>query len=225
MFQVVAALLLPIMMLLGGGGEKKVDPKWEKVGGIVRLQGRWAGGHACPVSPTLALSNAHMVDFREPSTVLDSETTLPTHPIIYRFESLDGQSSGVVKAEAISISADLSFLSGQFKRFYPIAAICPGEGDRLLNLAYTLDDKKGTLRPRLIESKALVSVAGKIEYDNSGSFGSSGSCVLNEAGEVVAINSQVLMFKNSGSDKVQDLHGQGVLVCGEWKPAELTPQQ
>ena len=207
--------LIALLFAAGVVGGGKPPDKWDRVGGIVRLQGRFGSGHACPIAPTLALTNAHMVDFREPTEVIMDGNVLPPNPPPYRFESLDTASSGSTWVKAVAMREDLAILEGEFKRFYPLAAECPLPDEKVINLAYSLDDKKGTLRPKVIESKVLVSVAGKIEYDESGSFGSSGSCVLNERDEVVAINSQVLIFPD------KSMHGQGVLVCGKWQPVEF----
>lgn len=224
----LAGVVVAGMLLMGifGGGKKedvgKVEKQLQRLGGVIRLQGRFASGHGCPITEERALTNAHMVDYRPPTAIQNEESTLPINPIPYRFESLDGQSIGVTKTAAISFQEDLAIISGRFERFYSLAAECPKVGDKLLNLAYSNGSEKGTILPRPVESKVLASVAGKVEYDNSGSFGSSGSCVLNEKDEVVAINSQVLIFENG--DKVK-LHGLGVLVCGPWQPGEFAPQQ
>src|SRR5678815_3192192 len=206
--------------LFGKGPEKPKGPDpFTRLAAVVRLQGRFASGHACPVSPTQALTNAHMVDYRRADVIQGAEDTLPINPIPYRFESLDGLSIGTTKTQAISFQEDLAIITGDFKEFYPLAETCPIPGERVINLAYANGSKRGTILPTAVESKVLASVAGKVEYDNSGSFGSSGSCVLNEKGEVVAINSQVLLFDDG------KMHGEGVLVCGGWRPSEFIPQK
>jgi hypothetical protein len=60
-------------------------------------------------------------------------------------------------------------------------------------------DGEHFFQPRIIRAKVLRVVAGHVVYEPGGQPGSSGSCVLNAQGQLVAINAFSGMDASSGA--------------------------
>ena len=98
-----------------------------------------------------------------------------------------------------------------FRRYYPLSSSTLTVGDRVWVMGYDRD--KG-FTSRWVRAKVLHIFAGHITLDGTPGRGSSGSCVLNEALEIVAINSGGYR-RGIGEDPNT---GVGVLVIGPWTP-------
>jgi hypothetical protein len=72
--------------------------------------------------------------------------------------------------------------------YYEVAAQPARIGDKLWFVGYDWKNADVAFHRDIIESKMTMFTAGKIVYKPGGEGGSSGSCILNEAGEVVGIN-------------------------------------
>lgn len=170
---------------------------------IVRLSGRFALGSGCPVGPRTILTAAHVVDVRP----FDRGVSL----LMTYF------AQGAVVGKATPNSAystrDVAILTTEVDiEFYPIAVGAPQAGEALYLTGYDWRDVKRAFAERTWEVKALRVVAGSLLiYDPAGEPGTSGSCVLNSQGEVVAIN---VGGKGVGSMFSSEV-GVGVLVAGE----------
>ena len=86
-------------------------------------------------------------------------------------------------------------------------------------LGYDWRDKKRAYAPRQISAKVLRIKAGHLilDPDPTSEPGSSGSCVLNDRNEVVAINCFVMKLASTESVAVV------VGVWGEWRPDLTDP--
>jgi V8-like Glu-specific endopeptidase len=170
---------------------------------IVRLSGRWSLGSGCPVGPRKILTAAHVVDARP----FDRGVPLA---ITYFAQ---GAITGRAYPEHSYSTRDVAVLSTELDiEFYPIAAKGPEPGEALYFTGYDWRDTKRAFAERTWEVKALRTAAGALLiYDPAGEPGTSGSCVLNAAGEVVAIN---VGGKEVGKTFAGEV-GVGVLVAGE----------
>jgi len=83
-------------------------------------------------------------------------------------------------------------------------------------LGYDWSNKKVALAEDVVEVKLLRIVALHLIYTPSGKPGSSGSCVVNEAGEVVGIN--------EGGFETDD-GGEAGLAVGIWADLVETPSR
>jgi S1-C subfamily serine protease len=162
--------------------------------GEVRLHGRDSLAHACPLAKDRAITNAHVANSAHVWSV--------------------GEVSGVVdSADRPSHFRDLAWVSpklGQFPVTFQVSQSGPKVGDTLYFVGYDWTSQDKALAPRVFKVKVIRSVAGHIAYKPAGSPGSSGSCVLNEKGEVVAVNKGAIELE----DKARI--GVGVAIWGSW---------
>ena len=180
-----------------------VDPGAPNDAGILSLMGRFEDGHACAVSPTLALSCAHLPDVRP----FDHDTGL----YATRYEDGAG-ASGVLSPIYVTSSCDLAMYSGEFNHYYVLAKAPPALGEHLRLMGYDWRDKRRAFGPRPISAKVLRVIAGHLILDTDPVTepGSSGSCVLNDRDEIVAIN--------CFGKQMKSLEQVGIVVgvWGEW---------
>lgn len=174
------------------------------------MMGRFGAGHACPVAADEALTAAHVVDL-EP---LDPR--LPLSPP--RWEDFLGNSGHVVMMQLLK-DADVAIFrpDRDFKGFYPIAKTSPGVGDELHVTGYDLRGQNQYYGIREWDLKVIRLVAGHLILKPAVDFGTSGSCVLNDRGEVVGIVSWI----NKGPFLGSGVTG-AVGVWGEWRPKFTT---
>jgi hypothetical protein len=143
-------------------------------------------GHACPVGETVAFSAGHVPP-----------------PLIWT----DGEGrTGSLYLKARDRRRDFSILDSdeKFGHWFPLAVKQPVEGDRVFTVGFEFGDG---MRPKIIESRVLFITAGRITLSKTAGPGSSGSCILNDASEVVGIN--VGFYEHQGS-----VVGLGVLIAG-----------
>jgi hypothetical protein len=202
----VAVLLALLTMACSGCAGKAsglfAEPVKPDVSRIVRLSGRFAMGSGCPVGPRKILTAAHVIDPRP----FDRTPLMRTY-------FAQGTVTGLATPEYSHAVRDLALLEASVDvEFYPVAKAAPQAGDSLWLTGYDWRDVKRAFAERTWEVKALRSVAGSLLiYDPAGEPGTSGSCVLNAAGEVVAIN-----VGGKGVGRMFDGEvGVGVLVAGE----------
>lgn len=199
-------LLAAALLLTGCGGKIPFKAQAESkpdVSRIVRLSGRFALGSGCPVGLRTILTAAHVIDARP----FDKDVPL----------AITYFAQGALLGTAFPTHAwgtrDVALLSTEVDiEFYPVAVSAPAAGEVLFLTGYDWRDVKRAFAERIWEVKALRSVAGNLLiYDPAGEPGTSGSCVLNSAGEVVAINVGGKGVGKMFSGEV----GVGVLVAGE----------
>jgi Trypsin-like peptidase domain len=179
--------------------------------GVLAVVGRHAAGHACPVEPRLALTSAHVVDLRP------FDPSIPLYPYVWSDGS--GASGFLVPDGRVEAARDLARvfpLPGEtFPHPLPVASEAPKPGDRVWLLGYDWSSRKNAMAPKTVEARVTRIVAGHLFFMPSGQEGSSGSCVVNELGQVVAIN--------SGSFETED-HEEIGRAVGVWGWLSKVPQ-
>lgn len=199
----LAQLVLALFLVgsFGYAGEKEVAPN---VDAILAVQGKYAMAHACPVGPFTALTVAHVMDIRP------FDRNMPLFP----FRAENTTWSGTLMPVGVEHTTDLGYTTpfGQtpFPVFYPIAAADPQPGDRLYWIGYNYGGEKEALAPELYSAEVIRVVAGTVVLKKATKPGSSGSCILNSAGEVVALIAWGKELENGREITM------GVLVTKPW---------
>jgi len=154
---------------------------------IVSISGE-TFGHACPISADEALTAKHV-----------------ELPVMWADgNGVRGSLSLIAKDKRRDIARARSDVP--FGKWFPVATRPPVEGDRVSMVGF---DFGNGMTPRYVTARVVnAGVGGMFSYDKGGGGGSSGSCVLNEAGEVVGINTGFV--ENNGR-----MFGIGVLVYGD----------
>jgi hypothetical protein len=152
--------------------------------GSLRLIGRFAAGHACAIEPRVALTNGHVIDMRP----FDNDV----RPFPFAWSDGTGASGFLVPSE-LERARDLARVQplregDVFPHPLRVAAEAPKPGDRIWFLGYSWKNRKSAMDDDVIEARVTRVVALHVIFTPSGQPGSSGSCVVNDAGEVVAIN-------------------------------------
>jgi hypothetical protein len=167
---------------------------------ILSLWTRDGLGHACPISPTDALTADHVAVTREAAWGPGAGFA----PYVVWGDQLGN--TGTAQWQWSDKRRDLSLIrvvSGTkiFPAFLRRADRAPEIGDKVYVVGFKYG---GGVGDETLEVKVTGRTAGMLVYSASPGRGSSGSCVLNARGEVVGIN-------------VWMLHGEGValLVVGE----------
>lgn len=153
---------------------------------MLKVIGRWTIASACPVEAHRALTAAHVVDprpfYKYPGFM----------PLVWQ----QGTRGGVLRVDRredgeplVQWERDLGIIVTETPmEFYPIADVRPGPGDTIWLSGYDWRDRKRAFADRVWTAKVLRLVAGILVFDPAGEPGTSGSCILNAKGEVVAIN-------------------------------------
>lgn len=166
---------------------------------VLRLIGKDNAAHACPISEKEALTNAHVA--RRVRVGGEIEW------LSYMWSV--GPITGFLRSVREDEFRDLALLQTAgpvFPAWYQVAAESPSVGDKVFLLGYDWSKAKKAMADDEIEAKVTRIVAGHIQFVPSGVGGSSGSCLLNERGEVVGIN--------EGSWPTDD--GIGGMAVGVW---------
>jgi len=177
----------------------------------LRLIGRFSAAHACVLGPRLALTNAHVLDPRP------FEADVPLTP--YAWSDGEGN-SGFLVPVSTERARDLGTVqplreSDVFPHYLPVASKAPKPGDRVYLLGFDWSNRKSAMGDDVIVAKVIRVVALHVIFSPSGQPGSSGSCVVNEAGEVVAIN--------EGGYETDDKEEAGLAV-GVWSDLATVPK-
>jgi hypothetical protein len=167
--------------------------------GVLRIMGNTTGGHlfaaqACPLSATLAITNTHV-------TVGGS--------LLWDAAGVSGHIDPSTLGDQYRDLTAVRPVGTPFPRSYPLSEAAPVPGDRVWFVGYDYRKVKDAYKPRVMRAEVVNVVAGVVFYTPSGIRGSSGSCVLNERGEVVAIN------RGGGDLDNGDVIGMGVGVWGD----------
>ena len=172
--------------------------------GVLSVSGRSLLAHVCPISPTLALTAEHVSGWH---SMIDYWGRAYTVALLL---DLDGRPVTLMEVNS-DMRRDLSVVEivlpegTTFSKWYDIAKEVPEVGDPLWLMGY---DEPAAWAQETVAVTYRGSVAGRMLYDLSGGPGSSGSCILNAAGEVVGINTH--------STGVVGVRGVGQLVAGPW---------
>jgi trypsin-like peptidase len=158
-------------------GEELPPPVPIEVGSIA-LSTHGGFGHACPISAGLALTARHVIDPRP----FDPETPLQPG----RWNDEDGH-EGIFLPLNVARDRDLGLITGEFPHWYEIAKAPPKRGERLRIVGFEWQKKGRFLAPKVWTVEYLRQTGGMLIVSENPDSGSSGSCVLNEAGEVVGI--------------------------------------
>lgn len=185
--------------------------------GSLRLIGRFSAAHACPVEPRVALTNGHVVDPRP----FDASVL----PVPFAWSDGTGASGFLVPTRlengwALERGRDLARVQPlQEGDVFPyplrVAAQAPSPGDRVYLLGFDWRNRKSAMADSVIEARVTRVVALHVIFTPSGLPGSSGSCLVNEAGEVVGIN------EGGYETDAKDVAGLAVGVWGSlWRMPE-----
>lgn len=180
--------------------------------GMLRLSNGNGMAQACPIAMDRALTNRHVMNAGAR----------------YVWGVDDGEiAHGIVEAESSDDFRDLSVIrpitSTRFPKWYPIAKMAPKVGERVWFIGVDLGNKTDAFAPEVFSSKVTRVFNGTIALDPAGKHGSSGSCVLNEAGEAIAINKGGTDTENSNG-----VIGIAVGIWGDWlalKPDEAVVEE
>lgn len=187
----------------------------------LRLVGRFSAGHACPIEPRVALTNGHVMDPRP------FDASVPLVP--YAWSDGNGASGflapirdaeGHVLEGAVERARDLARVEPLSPRdVFPnplhLADRAPAPGDRVWLLGYDWRNRGRAMADDVIEARVTRVVALHVIFTPSGKPGSSGSCLVNDAGEVVAIN--------EGGYETEDKEEAGLAV-GVWGALSRIPE-
>lgn len=147
---------------------------------VMAVIGRTPIGHACPVSATRVLTSAH---------IMDTAPGNPNFPYHHLRWSDEAGGEGMLIPEAGVVGADLAAMKphAPLSHWYERAASGPSTDEKLWLVQYDFGSEDNAFKPEVVEVRVIRIVAGNIVFKPAGEKGSSGSCVLNAAGELVAI--------------------------------------
>jgi len=179
-----------------------------EMGNVLRVMGRFGVAHACPISPTMALTNAHVVDLRP----FDNTPLYGA-----RYQNIRGDGYGMAEGMIVSINEDLALmmLKPSTTGFYQIATEPPKLGETLYWMAYDWRKGKTAFAPRRMSGQVVAVVTGNIVMNTDTPEGASGSCLLNSHDEVVGI---VAWGKDVGVDD------EVTIAIGVWGPWRKSAQ-
>ncbi|UCD56791.1 MAG: trypsin-like peptidase domain-containing protein [Candidatus Hydrogenedentota bacterium] len=193
-------------------GSKEINltaPHSQKLDSVMRLIGRSAFAHACPVDGII-LSAAHVVHPRN-----GLNPPLP-YPAFYAWSD-QHQHAGYVQSLGL-LPRDLGafVLLDGMPNYFHHARMEPLPGERVYWLEFDLSEKDKAFGPKQKTALVQRSVSGHLILDVPPKKGASGSCVLNDSGEVVGIVcwSVSLVARKSV--------GVVVSVAGPWWPGGVT---
>lgn len=154
------------------------EPDAPDLSKVVAVVGQSSVAHACPIGPELLLTAAHVV---QDKGLVGAEAKA------YRAENAEW--AGFVDAEMASDYEDAGFLRADTRlpSWYEFALAPPKVGERLWWVGYDWRKREQAFQRRVFSGRVVTLVAGNIVFDTETPNGSSGSCVLNAAGQVVGV--------------------------------------
>lgn len=181
--------MIPLLLLLAA----------PDLSGMLKLSNGSSLAHACPVAMDKAYTNRHVV-------------TAGSQGIWGVGNGEDHH--GLYEAEVYDVFRDLAVIkpisSSRFPRWYPIAFSAPKVGEKVYFIGYDWEDRKSAFAPKVFDSTVTRIFNGNLAFEKAGRPGSSGSCILNERGEVLAIN------QGGNETDTDGLAGIGVGIWGDW---------
>ena len=169
--------------------------------GILRIFSQRIFGHGCPVGETEMFTARHVA--------------LPENRSNYVVWSTQNGVTGSAWVEDSDLRRDLARMRSDtpFPHVYRIAAEIPTVGDRVLIVGYNYSK---SLQPKILSIKVENVVAGHLVLSPGATRGFSGSCVLNEQNEVVAI-------LTGGVGQEERPYGIAPIVVGVWGDVSWRP--
>lgn len=157
--------------------------------GVLRLVARnHRRAMGCPTAEHTILTNAHVaLSSREFSL----EGAYDDLPFFFAWATRDDAAKGYTTGRTqLDRYRDLAVIESEtpIPHWYPIAAEAPQIGERLFWVGLDWRDRSRAFAERVFSGRLLRISVGHLVIDRAGSPGSSGSCVLNEQGEVVGIH-------------------------------------
>lgn len=203
--RVLLIVLAAVTMFCGSAPGSWADS--HNLGNVLRLIGKDNAAHACPTSPIEALTNAHVARRHKQNGDVEWLNYIWSVGSVMGFlrPKSEDEYRDLAKVEPVG---------SRFPAWYQIAASEPKVGDKVYLLGYDWSKAKKAMADDEIEAKVTRIVAGHIQFVPSGVGGSSGSCLLNERGEVVGIN--------EGSWPTDD--GIGGMAVGVWRSILEVPK-
>jgi V8-like Glu-specific endopeptidase len=187
-----ASVVFPACSGCASGGKPRTDlaPKPD-TSLQIRVVGRWSTASACPIGPRMALTAAHVVDPRPFDKTPYSPVAFQQGETVGTFTVLERKDAkGAVLEQMVSRSRDLAYVESNVELvgWYHLAEKAPQPGATVYFYGLDWRNKKNAFAERVWTATVLRTVAGIVIYDPAGEPGTSGSCVLNEDGQVVAVN-------------------------------------
>ena len=187
--------------------------------GVTTVTGRMGVGHVCPFAPTLAFTAEHISGWHSPSDYWKNAARVPL------ITELDGDPVSVLEYRA-DRRRDLSLVKiltpgYTWPRVYKVAQDPPEPGDKIYLRGFDVMEGFEVVD---MEAKVLAVTHGVVYYSDSPGRGSSGSCVLNQDGEIVAINTHLYGIPAAPGRKARRM-GAGFLVAGAWEHFEEAFQE
>ncbi len=182
---------------------------------ILRVATSNGVGHACPIGPRLAISNAH---------VFAERSLMGTEYTGGRYEPLAGVGGFADVAGVMTKYADIVILRlSRDVQYYQIAKEGPKVGEKLSWLSYNWEKRRDAGKPLLVQGEVTSVAAGNVYFDGTSAPGSSGSCVLNENNEVVGLMMARIpigtpIWNEGNRSYNQEMAAVAVGVWGNWFP-------
>ena len=203
---------------------KTAEPPAPDTSKILKVVGRWTTASGCPVAPNRAFTAAHVIDPRPFEQypgyvpVIFQQGARTGLMAVWKKPTMTLDEKGIPTLgyeTQVSMARDLATLTTEVPmEFYPIATTVPALGDPLWISGWDWRDRKRAMADRVWKVTLVRIVAGKMGFDPAGAPATSGSCILNAAGEVVGVyvGGYWLDSKTGGWTSENEVIGTGWLV-------------
>lgn len=143
------------------------------------LSTRYTMGSACPIGPNLALTAAHVIDPMPFNKDVPLQAGFWSNPIT--------GIAGSFTNPTLFGRADIALIEGDFKEYFSLAKEPPKLNDVLTIQGFDWKKRSRIFAPRIWKVKAQYRAGRMLSVSDNPQVGSSGTCVLNEANEVIGI--------------------------------------